>query len=181
VGTLTVELQKGSATATAGHQVDSFRDGVLSVTSRRYPFCAVGETNKDSSVRSGMTLVPFNAELNRYRLVVQGGTAPRYRVTWGSSARSYSAEQLAQGVNLADDFAENPFCATFKKVDEAVAVKQAFETKQMKSVLHGKPKDGLEAAVARTEAEHTALAAAVQAAFVPVTHTLRIQPESAEQ
>jgi lysophospholipase L1-like esterase len=178
VGTLSVDLEKGCAAASEGHQVDSFRDGVLTVTSRRYPFCAAGEANQDNSMRSGMTLVPFNAELNRYRLVVRGGTAKRYRVTWGDSAKSYSVGQLAQGVNLADDFAENPFSAAFKKVDEAVAAKQAFETKQMKSVLHAKDKEGLETAVAKSEAEHAALAAAVQAHFVPVSHTIIIQPQN---
>jgi len=163
--------------ATRGHVIESFRDGRLSVTSRRYPFCAAGETNKDNSVRSGMTLVPFNAELNRFRLVVQGGKAPLYCVTWGKTTRTYSARQLGAGVNLADDFADNPFSEAFKKVDEAVFAKQVFETKQMKSVLHSAAKDGLEATLAKSEAEHTALAATVQAAFVPLRHTIIIKPQ----
>ena len=161
LGTLNVDLQKGSATATAGHKIDSFQGGVLTVTSCRYPFCAAGEASKDGSMRSGMTLVPFNAELNRFRLVVRGGTAKEYRVTWGKTTKTYTAEQLAQGVNLADDFAENPFSAAFKRVDEAVAAKQAFETQEMKGILHGK-KDGMEAALEKSETERAALAAKVR-------------------
>lgn len=65
IGVFTVDLEQGTASATAGHVVDGFADGELRVTSQRYPFCATGETNQDSSVRSGMTLVPFNRELNR--------------------------------------------------------------------------------------------------------------------
>ena len=175
IGTLDVDLQKNSATATAGHKIDSFQDGVLTVTSQRYPFCAGGDASKDSSMRSGMTLVPFNAELNRFRLIVRNGKAREYHVTWGQTEKTYTAEQLAQGVNLADDFAENPFCAAFKKVDEAVAAKQVFETKEMKSVLHGKKED-LDAALEKSEAERTDLIANVQAATMPVTHTIRIVP-----
>jgi hypothetical protein len=175
LGTLNVDLQKGSATATAGHKINSFQGGVLSVTSCRYPFCAAGEANKDGSLRSGMTLVPFNAELNRFRLVVRGGTAKEYRVTWGKTMKTYTVERLARGVNLADNFAENPFSAAFKQVDEAVAAKQAFETQEMKGVLHGK-KDGMEAALAKSEAQRAALNAKVRAAMAPVTHTIHIEP-----
>ena len=175
LGTLNVDLQKGSATATGGHKIESFQDGLLSITSRRYPFCGAGEVNKDGAIRSGMTLVPFNAELNRFRLVVRGGAAKEYHVTWGKTTKTYTAEQLARGVNLADDFAENPFSAAFREVDEAVAAKQAFETQEMKGILHGK-KDGMQAALEKAEAERAALAAKIQAAMVPVTHTIRIEP-----
>lgn len=180
IGTLTVDLKKGCATASEGHHVDSFANGTLAVTSGRYPFCATGDVDKDNSTRSGMSVVPFNAQLNRFRLVVQGGAAKRYRVTWGKTARVYSADQLSQGVNLADDFVENPFSESFKKVDQAVGAKQALETKQMKGVLHGKALDGLEPALAQSEAERTALVAAVQAAFTPVQHTVVIEPLQAE-
>ena len=175
LGTLSVDLKKGCATGSEGHHVDAFKDGTLSVTSRRYPFCAADEADKDSSLRSGMSLVPFNAQLNRLRLIVQNTTAKQYRVTWGSTSRVYSAEQLSAGVNLADDFAGNPFSQAFQKVDEAVAAKQALETTQMKKILHG-PKARLEADLAKSEADRNALVAAVQAAFVPVQHTLTIQP-----
>jgi hypothetical protein len=175
LGTLDVDLHKGSATASGGHKIDSFQDGVLSVTSFRYPFCAAGEANKDGSLRSGMTLVPFNAELNRFRLVVHGGSAKEYHVTWGKTRKTYAAEQLAQGVNLADDFAENPFSAAFKQVDEAVAAKQAFETQEMKGILHGK-REGLDAALEKSEADRAALAAKVRAAMTPITHTIHIEP-----
>jgi lysophospholipase L1-like esterase len=176
LGTFTVDLEAGKAAATAGHEVVSFKDGVLTVTSRRYPFCAEGEPDKDGSIRSGMALVPFNAELNRLKLVVKGGAAASYKVTWGEASRTYAAEPLAAGVNLAEDFAANPFSEAFGKVDAAVLAKQAYETKQVKQVFHGKEgKADLEAAVRRTEAERAALVAAIQAAFVPVTHTLRIE------
>jgi len=178
LGTFTVDLKAGKAAATAGHQVDSYKDGVLTVTSRRYPFCAAGEPDKDGSIRSGMTLVPFCADLNRLTLVVKGGGAAGYRVTWGEASRIYTPEQLARGVNLADDFAVNPFSEAFAKVDAAVGAKQAYETKQVKGIFHGKEgKADMEAAVRRTEAERAPLAAAIQAALVPVTHTLRIEAQ----
>ena len=125
LGTFTVDLAGGKALASGGHEVVAFKDGELQVTSRRYPFCAAaGDVTKDNSIRSGMTLVPFNAELNRLLLVVQNGTAKSYQVTWGKETKSYPAEQLAKGVNLAEDFVVNPFSIAFKKVDEEIAAKQ---------------------------------------------------------
>ena len=178
IGTFTVNLATQRATATAGHVVDSVQDGVLTVTSRRYPFCAADEPAKDSAIRSGMTLVPFNTALNRLLLVVKGASAANYKVTWGETAHTYSAAQLEQGVNLADDFAVNPFSAAFKKVDEAVAAKQAYETTQVKLIFHGaEGKADMEAAVRKTEAVRAQLAAAVQTAFQPVTHTLKIEAQ----
>ncbi len=176
LGTLTVDLKAGKATATEGHAVKSFEGGALTVESRRYPFCATGAPDKDDSLRSGMTLVPFNAELNRFRLVVKGAPAAGCTVTWGGTSRTYPADALAKGVNLAEDFKANPFSEAFGKVDAAVAAKQAYETKQVKQIFHGKEgREDMEGAVKKTEAERMPLVEAIRAAFVPVTHTLRIE------
>ena len=176
LGTIRVDLKGGTATATGGHEVAGCKDGEVKLLSRRYPFCAAGASNRDDSVRSGMTVVPFNRELNRLCLVVQGASAASYKVTWGAESRVYPAAQLAAGVNLAEDFESNPFSAAFAKVDAAVAAKQAYETEQVKKVFHGpEGKADLEAAVARTEAARAPLAKAIQDAFVPVAHTVRIE------
>jgi lysophospholipase L1-like esterase len=176
LGTLTADLKSGKAEATGGHVVKSFQGGALTVESRRYPFCATGAPDKDDSIRSGMTLVPFNAELNRLTLVVKGAPAAGCKVTWGDASRTYPADALAKGVNLAEDFERNPFSEAFKKVDAAVLAKQAYETKQVKQIFHGKEgREDMEGAVKKTEAERAPLAEAVRAALVPVTHTLRIE------
>ena len=118
-----------------------------------------------------MTLVPFNEDLNRMLLVVKGGSAESYRVSWGGEFHTYSSRQLAQGVNLARDFVLNPFSEAFKRVDEAVAAKQAFETTQIKEVFHSPDaRTDMPGAVARTEAKRAPLAQAIHDAFVPVTH-----------
>ena len=83
IGTFTVDLDANQASVSDGHTLDSFTNNTLTITSRRYPFCSTGATNNDNSIRSGMTLVPFNADLNRLMLVVKGGTAKNYAVTWG--------------------------------------------------------------------------------------------------
>ncbi|HEY3321303.1 MAG TPA: hypothetical protein VGP72_12605 [Planctomycetota bacterium] len=125
-----------------------------------------------------MTLVPFNAELNRLKLVVSGAKAAKYKVTWGASSREYTAEQLGKGINLADDFAVNPFSAAFAKVDAAVGAKQAYETTQIQQAFHGRDaKNDMEAVVKKTEAKRAPLAAAVAASLAPVTHTLRIEAQ----
>jgi hypothetical protein len=177
IGTLRVDLGAQTAAATAGHTVESFKDNTLTVTSTKYPFCDQGETNSDNSIRSGATLVPFFQDLSRFNLVVTNATATRYKVTWGNTTNVYTSTQLANGVNLAADFADNPFCEPFKKVDEAVAAKQAYETVQIKKIFHGEEgQSDMAKAVARTEAERAPLAAAIATAMVPVRHTIVIQP-----
>jgi lysophospholipase L1-like esterase len=177
IGTVTVDLATNSATATTGHQVTKAGADGIALTSTRYPFCATGAPDKHNSIRSGMTLVPFMQRLSRFTLVARGGSAAKYAVTWGSEAKTYTAEQLAAGVNLADDFHVNPFTGAFKKVDEAVAKKQAYETEQIKKQFHGAAgKADIEKTVAETEAIRTPLANAIAAAMVPVEHVIRIAP-----
>ena len=75
IGTFTVDLGRSQATVSKGHELVSFKDSGMQIKSHRYPFCARGELNNDNSIRSGMALVPFNAELNRLMLMVKNGTA----------------------------------------------------------------------------------------------------------
>ncbi|HEY3861658.1 MAG TPA: SGNH/GDSL hydrolase family protein [Verrucomicrobiae bacterium] len=178
IGTFTVNMDSKRASVSKGHHLDSYNDGVLTITSSRYPFCATGAANDPNSIRSGMSLVHFNQDLNRLMLVVKGGKAQSYQITWGANSRTYSASQLSHGVNLAADFQVNPFSSAFAAVDEAVARKQEFETTQIKKMMHGDAgKADMEKTVADTERERTPLAAAIKDAFVPVTHTLTIAPQ----
>jgi hypothetical protein len=139
IGIINVDLKSGQAAASKGHEVLAAKAGSVEIKSSRYPFCATGESDKDGSIRSAMTLLPFNQELNRLTLVAKNGAAQKYKVTWGKESKSYSAAQLAQGVNLAADFAVNPFSDAFKKVDAAVIAKQSYETRQIKQLFHDLP------------------------------------------
>jgi lysophospholipase L1-like esterase len=178
IGTINVDLAAGKATASAGHRVLSASANELQLESERYPFCATGAPNQDSSIRSGMTLVPFNQDLNRLMLIVRGATTPRYRVAWGEESRSYSAAELEKGINLADDFQVNPFSDAFNRVDDAVAKKQAYETRQIKELFHGpEGRADADATAALTEKARAPLVAAIRRAMKPVRHTLRIEAE----
>lgn len=178
LGTFTIDLAAHQASASSGHQVESFANNTLTLTSTRYPFCATGAVDKDNSLRSGMALVPFNADLNRLRLIVKNGSAANYAVTWGNETRTYSAAQLADGVNLAEDFAVNPFSEAFAKVDAAVAEKQKYETRQIKDLFHGpEGRADMNATAALTEEARDPLAEKIRNAFVPVKHTIRIEPK----
>jgi lysophospholipase L1-like esterase len=192
IGTFTVDLKRNKMKVSKGHEVVSAKDGEFEIKSVRYPFCPCLESGqgaasypvcgkddptKDSSIRSGMTLVPFDQDMNRLMLVAKNGKAASYKVTWGGASKTFSAEQLARGVNLAEEFPCNPFCEAFAKVDAAVAAKQAYETKQIKQAFRSaEAKTDMEGVAARTEEERTPLAEAIHAAFVPVTHTVTITP-----
>ncbi len=180
IGTITLDLSSGTAEASAGHRVLSASRNKVQLESEKYPFCATGQPDKDSSIRSGMALVSFNEQLNRFMLVARNGKAKRYRVTWGDTAKSYTAGELAKGINLADDFHENPFSEAFNKVDEAVLKKQTYETKQIKRLFHGEEgKVDMDMTVALTEKAREPLARAIKATFRPVRHTIGIEAEPA--
>ncbi len=203
IGTITVDGATRKATASRGHEVLSASAGAVEIRSSRFPFCATGPTNDDGSIRAAMTLIPFNQELNRFTLVMKNhnGGAKNYKVTWGTGSKTYSAAQLAAGVNLADDFAVNPFSEAFARVDQAVAAKQSYETRQIKTVFHGlgqyKAADAIkdpevrrlwetrdangkwnkDTLAAETEKVRAPLAQAIKDSFTPVTHTIRIEPQ----
>ncbi len=193
LGTFIVDLNKNKMRTSAGHELISAEKGEFTIKSSRYPFCAclaqavavknypvcgADDPAKDNSIRSAMTLIPFNQELNRLTLMARKGPSQKYAVTWGTETKTFSAEELARGVNLAEQFPCNPFCEAFAKVDAAVAEKQAFETKQIKERFHGPgARQNMPEIVAQTESERAPLAAAIKEAFVPVTHTIRIVPQ----
>lgn len=201
IGTFSVDLRSHTMKVSAGHKLISHGDGIFVIRSSRYPFCPCAPmglaadwyptcdsdaiTNNDS-IRSGMTLVPFNQELNRLVLIATNGTASHYSVTWGDDSKTFTAEQLAAGINLPEEFPKNPFSEAFSFVDAAVAAKQDFETREMKGLfrLTGDSQPTMpeivkqtDEVVAAAEKEHAALATAVRAAFVPVTYNIMITPQ----
>lgn len=197
IGTFTLDLERNTLTVTDGHEVVAAVGRIFTIRSTRYPFasclprevipngplpsfpaCEEAAGRETASLRAAFALVPFHQELNRLTLVVRNGSADRYRVRWGQQSKVFPRAQLARGVNLAQEFEVTPFADAFARVDAAVAAKQAFETRQVKHVLHGpEGRADWDDAVRRTEAERARLMAVIREAFVPVTHTLSVLPE----
>jgi lysophospholipase L1-like esterase len=192
IGFFAVDLRRNRMRVSPGHKLVSARDGEFVISSSRYPFCACvpagqaaasypvcekDDPEKDNSIRSAMTLIPFNQELNRLVLEVANVKAgASYKVTWGTESKTFIAAQLKRGINLAAEFPCNPFCEAFGKVDAAVAAKQAYETRQIKASFRSpEAKIDMEGVAARTEQERAPLAEAIKAAFAPVTHTIKIE------
>ena len=193
IGTFIVDLKTHKMTASKGHEVLASSPTEYHIKSSRYPLCSCTRTNagkpsypacatdnweKDTSIRSAMTLIPFNHDLNRFTLQATGAEAKKYRITWGTESKTFSAEQLAKGINLTDEFSKTPFAEAFAKVDAAVAAKQAYETTQIKQKFRSKEaNENMEAVMAETEKQREPLAAAIKAAFVPVEHAIAIVAE----
>lgn len=185
IGTITWDLKDGKATATDGHAVLSSGQSAIEMESSRYPFCFFGDPANPDSTRGMVEFLPFNEDLNRFRLVVKNAPAEKCRVTWGTAAKDFSAADLAKGINLAAEFPDNPFSEPFRKVETVIAKQQAFETPAIKVLLHGLPE--WEKQIPETAAQTPVLKDAllkkgaqlradVQAAVVPVKHALRIEP-----
>lgn len=178
IGTIKVDLANERVWLSPGHELHGMSKGEITITSHKYPFCAAGDINRDNSIRSAMSLIPFNSELNRLMLIITNAPARSYKIVWGETARSYTTQQLAQGINLADDFIINPFSEQFRKVDEAVAAKQNYETRQVKMLFHGdEGRVDMAATIELTEKVREKFVEKIEEAFVPVTHVIRIVPE----
>ncbi|MEW6253198.1 MAG: hypothetical protein AB1716_21375, partial [Planctomycetota bacterium] len=188
------------ATASTGHKVlppaerqEKQDSGAarIELESTRWPFCFYDYGKaREESTRSILPFVPFNADLNRFVLVIKGLPSPAAKVTWGVAehAKTFTREQLEAGVNLAAEFLDNPFCEPFRKLDEAVGRKQAFETQMVKEGIadfrwmRERLGDDAEAAAAmdtlreRLFAKQAALQAEVRGLVMPVRHTILIEP-----
>ncbi len=139
IGTITFDQKAGKAEATEGHKVVSFGKDFVEVESSRYPFCFSGDPSKPDS-NLGMTeFIPFNNDLNRFKLVVKNPTGKSVKITWGKNSKTFSAEQAAEGINLAAEFPENPFSQPFADAEAKIRQKQVDEGILSKELLHSLP------------------------------------------
>ncbi len=189
IGTVTVDLTADKAEATVGHKVLSCKNGTVAIESTRYPFCFFGEEKDPNGTSSILRCVSFNQDLNRFILKVAGLPTPQADVTFGSATRTFSKDQLTAGINLADEFIDNPFVQPFNRVLEEVGQKQDIETTMIKGFITNfrqlsgpLAKDGeVQSALETLRREMTdvdnAAYARAKAAVQPVSYTLVIKPK----
>jgi lysophospholipase L1-like esterase len=190
IGRFTFDARSKSLRTSKGHELLSTNGGVFQIRSSRYPFCVCvppipsvapypvcdADPASDGTIRSALSLIPFQQQLNRLNLVLHNGSISYYRVSWGEMSKTFAGDQLARGINLAEEFLTNPFSKAFARVDAAVAAKQAYETKQIKQLFRSQEaKVDMEGVVEATEAERQKLVDAIKASFRPVVHTLKIE------
>lgn len=186
LGTITVSLAKNKAEAAGGHKVLSFNAGAVEVESSRYPFCFFGEPASPSSTSGIIEFFPFNEELNRFRLVVSDVPAGKAAtVTWGNQSKSFAAEQLAKGINLAAEFpVNNPFAEAFMKVEQKVAEQQAMEVQLVKVLMHNLPQyakfapeeaEAFDRVAKKLVAQDQAARDASAGAVTPVKHMIKVE------
>jgi lysophospholipase L1-like esterase len=183
IGTITLDAATGKAEATEGHKVLSCSGGKVELQSCKYPFCFYGDPAQPGATRGVIEFIPFNEELNRFKLVVRGLTG-KAKVTWGKECKEFDAAALAKGINLAAEFLDNPFSEPFRKVEEKVSQQQGMEVQLVKVLLHNLP--AYRQASPEDSAAFDRLAAnllkqdkvardASAAAVEPVWHTIQVE------
>lgn len=176
LGTITYDAKADTAAASNGHVIVKSENGNITIKSSRLPFCSEpGDVANDDTISAGRALSPFDDELNRFTLKISNPTAAEYTVSWGDTSNTYSGRELQEGINLAKDFQANPLLPAFKKVWDAVAAKQDYETRQIKSLVHG-PEGAadLDATFALTEKTRAPLAEAVKNALTATEHVVTV-------
>lgn len=188
IGTISVDMASGKATATDGHKVVSSANGSVALESTRYPFCFWGKPADPGATSGIIEFFPFNEDLNRLKLIVTNAPAGQVKVTWGDGSKVYTSDQLAKGVNLAADFLENPFTAQFGKIRLAISRKQQYETALYKTFMANAKmvNDAIKDAELRSDAydvvktalikRDAKLAAELATQVTPVAHTIQIEP-----
>lgn len=178
LGTVEIDLDaKGQVTAKNGQVASRRGVGEYALRSERIP-CSFepGDVAKDGTLAAGLALSDFQARFNRLTLKVTGATSASVKVTWGDQAKVFAAADLARGINLAAEFPQGPTKPAFDKIWKAVGEKQAYETKQIKSLFHGKEaKTDMEAVVKASEVEHAKHVAALAAAYAPAETVLKVE------
>jgi hypothetical protein len=183
IGTITIDVGANKAEASDGHKVISFADGAAEIESSMYPFCFYGDAGAQST-RSAIEFLPFNEDLNRFKLVVKGAKSDQVKVTWGKTEKVFSRDDLEKGINLAAEFIDNPFSVPFMEVQKAIQAQQNLETPLHKVWVHNlqpireqlpEAREGAEQIVQAAAAKRQRLADAASAAVTPVKHTIRIE------
>ena len=190
IGTIVVDISSNHAEASAGHRIVQREGHTLEMESSRYPFCFSGDAKSPDGTSSILPNVPFNNELNRFTLKVTNLNMPNADVTFGPTTKTFSKQQLSDGINLAAEFLDNPFVEPFNRVLNEVGKKQAFETSMIKGFItnirqvQGELADNKELKQAlvtlrkeMSEVDDEAYAKA-KAAVTPVRYQITIQPKS---
>ena len=169
----------GSAKVSDGQHLVSYSNGVLVLQSDRYPFCVdQNPAQKDSPQSPGSILpfLPFQQELNRFVLKVSNLVADSADVTWGTATRHFSAEQLAKGINLPEEFAQTPFDEAFSHVFAAVTAQHDWDNFMIKGTSNYFGNDNGGNIDSNMLAVDDQIDAALKKAIVPVTNTIVIVP-----
>jgi lysophospholipase L1-like esterase len=185
IGSITIDLAGNKAQATDGHKVLSSNGGVVEIESSRYPFCFYGNPASPDATAGVIEFFPFNQDLNRLTLTVAGGKG-KLKVTWGKTSKTFDAEQLAKGINLAAEFIDNPFSEPFRQVEQAIRQQQNYETTLHKQLLNGlgtyrrhlpDEEQAIQRLAAKSIEKQQQLSAASRAAVKPVKHTIKVEAE----
>ena len=183
IGTITIDFSNGTATATEGHTVLTSAAGSVEIESSRWPYVASGKIDDPKTARGTLPYLPFNEELNRFKLVVNGVTG-KAKVTWGEQSKEFDGAALAAGINLAAEFPENPFGPAFAKLEEAVRAQQNFETPAIKTMINqsAKYRAMLPDATAKVDTMVESIYSVQQglsdvavATVTPVKHTIKVE------
>jgi hypothetical protein len=185
IGDITVDM-KGASSASAGHQATG-SNGSAEVVSTRWPFCFDADPKSPGSDRSILPFCTFNQDLNRLTLRVKNLEGAKAKVTWGTESKEFTKEQLADGINLAAEFARTPFDGAFAAFINAVRLKQEYETPMIKNMISNfrafakeiKTDPAFAAALENVKskmiAQHEKLDAEARKLLVPVKHMIRVE------
>jgi hypothetical protein len=167
----TPDFKIGKAEASEGQKVLSVDEQTLKLEGTRYTFAFPGYPCGDPNPYPIHTCVPFDAELNKFVVVIKNLPSPRAKIFFNDQANQhdYTREELEKGVNLMETM-PSPF-GKFQNVDGADRGLMQDERVAGSAMVQGKPD-------AKAQAAADGDLAIAKSRLGPVQYTIRIQPLS---
>ena len=125
-----------------------------------------------------MTLIPFNQDLNRLMLKATNVKARKsYKVTWGSESKTLHRRPTRRAASTwPPNSPATPSAKPSPKWTPPSPPSRPTRPNKSKQIFRSpEAKTDMEAVAARTEQDRAPLAEAIQSAFTPVTHTIKIE------
>jgi hypothetical protein len=168
----TPDFHIGKAEASEGQKLLSVDDQTMKLEGTRYAFCFPGYPKGAPTPDPVQKCIPFDAELNRFVVVVKNLPSPMAKIYWNDRDHDYTAEELAKGVNLTEDIS-SPF-DKFQNVDGAIRGLMQDERIAGTAAVQGKPD-------AKAQAAADADLPLAKSRLGAVPYTIRIQPLAAPE
>jgi lysophospholipase L1-like esterase len=143
IAEINIDFQSQKVELSQGHKLQSKQFGAqeikIQVESSKYPFCfhSRGELKNENNLLGVLPFIDFQEKFNNFELKVNNIPTKTVSVRWGTKTKTFTKKELATGINLADEFIENPFQSAFLNISNLIYHKQRFETSFVKRSFSG--------------------------------------------
>ena len=143
IAEINVDFKNEKIDMSHGHILQKSHFGALeaklNIESSKYPFCFQSDNrlNNENNLLGVLPFIDFQEKFNNFELKVRNIPTKTASIRWGTKTKTFNKKELAKGINLANEFIENPFQSSFLNISNLIYHKQSFETSFVKRSFSG--------------------------------------------